>query len=153
MEGEVWVTRSAMNGETDRVLTWGFAFQGTTSLAYNNPPFLPYELLPFSLHQISLTFPPCCPSRPLSDSLGIRLLIWFFLWAHSFSQNLQEFHTLNVLSYISLQLFNELKNESEVWIQNWWAISESRPLFHQETNLRVVLGSANFCKTSISVFV
>lgn len=147
MEGEVWVTRSAMNSENDRVLTWGFVFQGTISLAYNNPPFLPYEL--FSLHQISLTFPPCCPSCPLRDSLGVRQLIWFFLWAHSLSQNLQEFHTLSVLSYISLQLFNELKSEREVWIQkNWWATNESHPL-----NLRVVLGSANFCKTSISVFV
>lgn len=33
-------------------------------------------------------------------------------------------------------------------IQNSWVTDESHPLFHQETNLRALLTSANFCKVS-----
>lgn len=32
--------------------------------------------------------------------------------------------------------------------QNSWVTAESYPLFHQETNLRAALTSANFCKVS-----
>lgn len=71
---------------------------------------------------------------------------------HSFSQNLQ-FKILSVslfLSYVSLQLFSELKSEKEVGMQkNWWVPDDPHPLFHQETNL-IVLVSANFCKASES---
>lgn len=53
-----------------------------------------------------------------------------------------------LLHYLSLQLFNYLKSEKEVRIQNSWVTDESHPLFHQETNLRAVLTSAHFCKVS-----